>query len=92
MFLGLGVLLIILPVNFILIRLCKNSFQALAISMISIIVNGMIIGLYTYGIINELQEPLKFAVGLILTVIVNLVVKFYLIQKEISNESLPRRL
>jgi hypothetical protein len=84
MILGFGLIVIILPINFIAIRKTSNTYKTLAIWISTLLTNTVIMGLYVYGISDEITSPLKFSIGICMAILFNLSMKIYLIQKDLE--------
>lgn len=87
MILGFGLIVIILPINFIAIRKTSNTYKTLAIWISTLLTNTVIMGLYIYGMSDEITSPIKFSIGICMAILFNLSMKIYFIQKDLEKNT-----
>lgn len=82
MFLGMGIMLLLIPFNFMFMKMSKTVYQSIGLILVMMVINVVLLILYTVGLYSEIQSIWKFVVGLIIGILGNLVYKVYLIQEK----------
>lgn len=90
MFFGLFVLFILLPINYILLKMFRGVIESFAVVLISMMLNVLVICLYTYGWYDDVTSLMKFSIGLGLGVMLNMIIKIFLVQKQIMEKNLQQ--
>lgn len=86
MFFGLFVLFILLPINYILLKMFKGAIESFGVILISMMLNVLVICLYTYGWYDDITSLMKFTIGLGLGVMLNMIIKIFVVQQQISDK------
>lgn len=86
MLFGIGIIMILIPVNIILIKLVKGVYDSFGVILLLMGLNAFIIGVYMFGLYDDITSLLKFGLGLGLAVILNMVVKIFIVHQELSQK------
>jgi len=82
--LGLLLIVILIPINYIMLKLSKCVYDAFGKLLLSMLFNILIIAIYTYGLYADVSSLLKFALGIGLAVILNMFMKIFIVSQELS--------
>lgn len=82
MFLGMGAMMLLIPFNFIILKLTDSNFYQSFGGIILMMVGSItLLTLYVVGVINSVNHMIPFVIGLFISVIFNLITKVYIVQK-----------
>jgi hypothetical protein len=82
MFYGMGVMFLLIPFNIVFMKMSKTVYQSLGMILVMLIMNLILLTLYTLGLYTEVQSLFKFVIGLVIGVMGNLTYKVHLIQEK----------